>query len=186
MGKRTNLKLVFSLIKVCKFSAQVRKYSLQKVYTTVRSEFMRLHIVKMPFTAYKQRVNLISNHAPRLRSATSLQPMIRSDLNTDVRYSQCLTNCATLYRMPIIHCSLTSGRKKSQGVHLWHTARPKLITRFRQRHTYPAQCALGGYCSKFESVWMSLADSTVTQRQALGTISAGWQHPYIGFQGDSS
>ncbi len=62
-----------------------------------------------------------------------------------------------------------------QGVHLWHTARPKLIARFQQleRHIFPAQRALGSYCSKFESVWMTLADSTVAQRQALGTICAG-------------
>ncbi len=29
------------------------------------------------------------------------------------------------------------------------------------------------YLSKFESVWMTLTDSTVTQRQAHGTICAG-------------
>ena len=63
--------------------------------------------------------------------------------------------------------------KIAQGVHLWHTARPKLITQFQQKHVFPAQSPLESYCSKFESVRMTLAESTVAQRQALGTICAG-------------
>ena len=61
--------------------------------------------------------------------------------------------------------------KSAQGVHLWHTvtARPKLIARFQQKYIFPARCPLESHCSMYESAWMTLADSAVDQRQALGT-----------------
>jgi hypothetical protein len=80
------------------------------------------------------------------------------------------------------------SKEIAQRVHLWHTARPKWIPWFQQKHIFPAQRPLESHWSTFESAWMTLADSTVAQRQALGTICSGGgglQHQYIGFQDDS-
>jgi hypothetical protein len=63
-------------------------------------------------------------------------------------------------------------KKIAQGVNPCHTTKPKSITRFRHERVLSAPRALESYWSKFESVWMTLADSTVAQRQALGTICA--------------
>ncbi len=61
--------------------------------------------------------------------------------------------------------------KIAQGVHLWHTIKPKLIINLLVLTKVLVFCTmlLVSYWSKFEPVWMALADSTVAQRQALRT-----------------
>ncbi len=83
---------------------------------------------------------------------------------------------------------IVSTSRLSPSIHDQHLASLFLPAGFQQKHMFPCTRPLDSYCSKFESVWMTLADSMVAQRQALRNICAGGgglQHPYNGFQDDS-
>ncbi len=52
-------------------------------------------------------------------------------------------------------------------------SKTKIDHLIQQKHIFSAQCSLESYRSRFESIWITLADSTVAKRQALDTICSG-------------
>ncbi len=69
------------------------------------------------------------------------------------------------------------------GGPFWHNTAQKLVTLFQQKLMFPAKRALESYWSRFESVWMTLADSTALKDRLSAQF--GLQHhtmAYIAFQ----